>query len=87
MVKSTKKQRDEIRKCTIGAGFLIYHKGNGETESGWADATADDWFYKDDVLEAVNKLKESSNPQTKQRIDEIFGDLTKDFDDILEEME
>lgn len=35
MVKSTKRQRDEIRKCHAGVGFLVYHEGNGvsvETE-------------------------------------------------------
>jgi len=31
MLKSTKKQRDEIRKCHPGVGFMVYHKGKGET--------------------------------------------------------
>lgn len=31
VIKSTKKQRDEIRKCRSGVGHMLYHKGNGET--------------------------------------------------------
>ncbi|MCK5217119.1 MAG: hypothetical protein KAJ93_04995 [Methanosarcinales archaeon] len=31
VIKSTKKQRDEIRKCHGGVGFMLYHIGNGET--------------------------------------------------------
>jgi len=54
-------------------------------ESGWSDTTADDWFYKEDVIEAVILLKRSSFPITNERIDEIFGDMTKDYDDILQE--
>ena len=56
-------------------------------ESGWSDTSVDDWFYKDDVLEAVEALKESPFPITNLTINEIFGDLTKDSDDILQEQE
>ena len=56
-------------------------------ESGFADTSADDWFYKDDILKAVCELKTKADPAMCQIIDEIFGDLTKDFDDIMEEME
>jgi hypothetical protein len=47
----------------------------------------DDWFYKEDVLKAVELLKRSSFPITNLRIDEIFGDLTKEYDDIHPEDE
>ena len=53
-------------------------------ESGDSDTTIDDWFYKKDVLEAVESLKRSSFPITNLRIDEIFGDLTQSFDDIMD---
>ena len=51
-------------------------------ESGCSDTTADDWFYKKDVLEAVDQLKGSSFPITGERIDEIFGNLNLNYDDI-----
>lgn len=53
-------------------------------ESGNSDTTIDDWFYKKDVLEAVESLKKSSFPITNLRINEIFGDLTQSFDDIMD---
>jgi hypothetical protein len=56
-------------------------------ESGWSDTSVDDWFYKEDVLKAVELLKRSSFPITNLRIDEIFGDLTKEYDDIHPEDE
>ena len=56
-------------------------------ESGWSDTSVDDWFYKEDVLNAVELLKRSSFPITNLRIDEIFGDLTKEYDDIHREQE
>ena len=30
-IRSTKGQRDKLRKCHEGVGFLVYHAGNGET--------------------------------------------------------
>lgn len=30
-IKSTKGQRDQLRKCHHGVGFCVYHKGNGVT--------------------------------------------------------
>lgn len=30
-VKSTKGQRDELRRCNPGVGFLVYNMGNGQT--------------------------------------------------------
>lgn len=56
-------------------------------ESGWSDTSVDDWFYKEDVLKAVELLKRSSFPITNLTIDEIFGDLTKEYDDIHPEDE
>ena len=56
-------------------------------ESGWSDTSVDDWFYKEDVLKAIEELKKSSFPITNLRIDEIFGDLTKEYDDIHPEDE
>lgn len=50
-------------------------------ESGWSDTTADDWFFKIDVLDAVNALKERY-PNFVPAIDEIFGDLNLDYDDL-----
>jgi hypothetical protein len=30
-IRSTKGQRDKLRKLNKGVGFLVYHSGNGET--------------------------------------------------------
>lgn len=48
-------------------------------ESGWADATADDWFFKSDVADALELLK-ARYPNFKPAINEIFGDLTRGYD-------
>ena len=52
-------------------------------ECGFSDTSVDDWFYKKEVLEAIEELKKSSFPITNMRIDEIFGDLTLTFEDII----
>jgi hypothetical protein len=43
--------------------------------------TDDDYFYKIDVLDAVLKLKDAF-PTLTLAIDEIFGDLTEESDDL-----
>jgi len=67
-------------------------------ESGWADTTADDWFFKDDVKSAVDSLKEKirsmalcgasarflTGKEFLAEIEAAFGDLDKSYDDIVE---
>jgi hypothetical protein len=67
-------------------------------ESGWADTTADDWFFKDDVKSAVDSLKEKirsmalcgassrflTGKEVLAEIEAAFGDLDKSYDDIVE---
>ena len=68
------------KKITITLMFRLH-------ESGCSDTSADDWFYKSDVKEAVEALKCSSFPITNLRIDEIFGDMERTFDSIIQEQE
>lgn len=68
-------------------------------ESGFADTTADDWFYELDVKRTVDELKKRIKAMSSQspprctpgfsnelckEVDEVFGDLNLSFDDILE---
>ena len=48
-------------------------------ESGVSDTSIDDWFFKIDVLDCVLELKRKYPPMTPY-IDEVFGDLTLDYD-------
>lgn len=55
-------------------------------ESGFSDTSADDWFFKSDVFKAVTELKKRTDNVTNIKIDEIFGDLSKTLEEVLEEI-